>query len=382
MKDLFLLRDDVAFLNHGSFGACPRPVFDEYQRLQRELEAEPLDFLARERTLPERLAAARARLAAYLGAERDDLVFSTNVTTALNTAIRSLALEPGDEVLSTDHEYGALDRAWTFACEKAGASYLRRPLPATLDDPEATVEAIWSGVTDRTRVLFLSHVTSVSGVLLPVEPLLARARECGVITIVDGAHAPGLIDLDLDALGADVYAGNCHKWLLAPKGAGFLHVRRELQDAVEPLVVSWGWRGDIPGPSRFVDEQEWSGTRDVSSWLAVPAALDFMAAHDWPSVRRRCRALLLESRERLLDLVGLPPLCPPDPWLSQMAAIPLPEGVDGEALHRRLRARHLVEIPYTRFAGRDWLRISIQAYNDRGDVDRLVRALERELGAA
>jgi len=379
-RSLFLLRDDVAFLNHGSFGACPRPVFDEYQRLQRELEAEPLDFLAYERTLPARLAAARGRLAEFVGAERDDLVFVSNATTGVNIVARSLDLRPGDEILTTDQEYGALDRLWAFLAEKTGAVVVRAPLPFPLDDPAAVVEAVWSRATPRTRVLFLSHITSVSGVILPVAPLVARARERGIFTLVDGAHAPGQIPVDLTALGADAYTANCHKWLLAPKGAAFLHVRPEAQDLVEPLVVSWGWRSDRPGPSRFVDEQEWTGTRDVSAWLAVPAALDFLREHDWcGAVAAEARALMLSARERLLDLLGGPSLCPPDPWLAQMAAVALPFGTDGEALHKRLRARHDVEIPYTRFAGRDWLRISVQGYTTERDVDRLLAALRTEL---
>lgn len=381
LRRLFLLRDDVAFLNHGSFGACPRPVFQEYQRLQRELESEPVDFLSYERSLKERLAAVRRRLADFVGAQRDDLAFMPNATTAVNTVARSLDLRPGDEILTSDHEYGAMDRLWDFLAEKSGARVVRAPLPFPLDDPAAVVDAVWSRASERTRVLFLSHITSVSGVLLPIEPLVARARERGVVSIIDGAHAPGQIPLDLDTLGADVYAANAHKWLLAPKGTAFLHVRREFQDQVEPLVVSWGWRSDRPGPSRFIDEQEWTGTRDVSAWLAVPAALDFLQEHDWTgSVADRARALLLETRARLHELLGGPILCPPDPWLAQMAAVALPASVAGEDLHRRLRARHAVEIPWTRFAGRDWLRISVQGYTSQDDIERLFAALHAELG--
>ena len=375
LRDLFLLRDDVTFLNHGSFGACPRPVFARYQSLQRELEAEPVDFLDSRRTLTDRLADARGRLAAYLGAERDELVFVPNATTGLNIAARSLALSPGDEVLACDHEYGAMDRMWRFLCGKQEARYIRPPLPLPLDDPGAVVEAIWSGVTDRTRVLFLSHITSPSGVILPVEPLIARARERGILTMIDGAHVPGQIDCDLHALDCDVWAGNCHKWLLAPKGAAALYVRSEIQPRIEPLIVSWGWQSERPGPSRFVDEQEWTGTRDPSSYLTVPAALDFLAEHDWPAVREACRDLLLSARARLLEIVGLPPLCPPQPWLAQMAAIPLPTGTDAEAFGHALRHEFAIEVPVTQFADRPWLRFSIQGYNTQDDVDRLCEAV-------
>jgi len=379
LRDLFLLRDDVTFLNHGSFGACPRPVFEEYQRLQRELEAEPVDFLDTDRTFHQRMAQARQRLADFVGASRDELVFVPNATTGLNIVARSLDLQPGDEILTCDHEYGALDRTWRFLCGKTGARYLRRELPLPLDDPQEVVDAIWSGVSDRTRVLFLSHITSPSGVVLPIEPLIARARERGILTMIDGAHVPGQLDLDLHALGCDVYSGNCHKWLMAPKGAAFLYVREKKQPLVEPLVVSWGWEAEEPGPSRFVDEQEWTGTRDPSAWLAVPAALDFFAEHDWPTVRASCRQLLLEARERLLDLIGLPPLCRPDPWLVQMCAVPLPAGTDRLVLRTALREKHDVEIPVTWFAGQPWLRVSIQGYNTAGDVERLVEAVKIEV---
>lgn len=380
LRRRFLLRDDVAFLNHGSFGACPRPVLEEHHRLLLAMEAEPVDFLAYERTLPERLAAVRQRLADLVGAQRDDLVFTPNATVAVNTVARSLDLEPGDEILTTDHEYGALDRLWDFLALKTGAVVVRAPLPFPLDDPAACVEAVWSRATPRTRVLFLSHITSPSALVLPVAPLVARARERGIFTLIDGAHAAGQIPLDLDALGADAYTANAHKWLLAPKGTAFLHVRREVQDRIEPLVVSWGWRSDRPGPSRFVDEQEWTGTRDYAAWLALPAALDFLREHDWTgAVRTRARALLLHARDRLQELLGTPILCPPDPWLAQMAAVALPPGVDGAGLHRRLRERHAVEIPCTRCAGREWLRVSVQGYTTEQDIDRLLAALRAEL---
>lgn len=378
LRDLFLLRPDVVFLNHGSFGACPRPVFAEYQRLQAELEAEPVDFLHTARSLPARLAAARAELAAFVGAQRDDLVFVPNATWGGNVVARSLALRPGDEVLTTDHEYGAMERTWEFACGKAGARLVRAPLPMPLGDPQEAVEAVWAAVTGRTRVLVASHVTSPTALVLPVAELVARARDSGILTFIDGAHAPGLLPLDLDVLGADFYTGNCHKWLLSPKGAGFLHVRAGAQELVEPLAVSWGWRADAPGPSRFIDEHEWTGTRDPSACLAVPAALAFRRAHDWDTVAAGCRELALAAREDLLAVVGGPAPCPPRPWLTQMVAVPLPP-LDAPRLGAALRERHGIEVPITVQAGRPWLRISVQAYNSRRDIDLLIDALRAEL---
>lgn len=378
LRSEFLLRPDVVFLNHGSFGACPRPVFAEYQRLQRELEAEPVDFLHTGRTLPSRLAAARAELAAFLGARRDDLVFVPNATWGGNVVARSLRLAPGDEVLTTDHEYGAMERTWTFACEKAGARLVRACLPLPLGDPGQAVEAVWRAVTPRTRVLLLSHITSPTALVLPVAELVRRAADRGILSFIDGAHAPGQVPLRLDELGADFYTGNCHKWLLSPKGSGFLHVRRDRQELVEPLAVSWGWRADQPGPSRFVDEHDWTGTRDPSACLAVPAALAFRRAHDWEQVAARCRALTVAARDLLLAELKTAAPCPPTPWLAQMTAVPLPP-VDPARLGTALRERHRIEVPVTALNGRPWLRVSLQAYNSLRDIELLVEALRAEL---
>lgn len=377
-KHQFLLRDDVVFLNHGSFGACPAPVFEEYQRLQRELEAQPLEFL--DRQLKPRLAAARAALAEFLHCGADDLVYVPNATTGLNIVARSLDLQPGDEVLASGHEYGALDRTWRFLCGKRGAKYLRVPIALPVSDTQQIVDAIWAGVTDRTRVLFLSHITSPTALKLPVEELVRRGREAGLITIVDGAHVPGQIDLDLESLGADFYSGNCHKWLLSPKGAAFLHARPEVQPLVEPLVVSWGWESRDPGPSPFLDHQEWTGTRDPSAWLAVPRAIEFQRENDWDAERRRCREMIRTARDLITDVTQLEPICPDDgTWFHQMHALPLPGGIDAPALQRRLREEYRIEVPLPDLDGRHFVRPSAQAYNTPDDYELLANALARLL---
>src|SRR5712692_3389328 len=224
MKELFLLDPDIVFLNHGSFGACPRPVFEEYQRLQLELEREPVEFLGLQRRFPALIAAAREQLAAYLGARPDDLVLVPNATTGVNMVARSLRLRQGDEIVATTHEYGGNKLLWRYVCERAGARYLEVPTW-----PANAVDELLGAVTPRTRALFVSHVSSPTALLFPVEEICAHARDAGVLTIVDGAHAPGQIALDLERIGADFYAGNCHKWLRSPKGAGFLHARPEVQ---------------------------------------------------------------------------------------------------------------------------------------------------------
>jgi isopenicillin-N epimerase len=373
LREQFLIRPDVTFLNHGSFGACPQPVFERYQAWQLELERQPVEFIGRRRV--GLLAEARGALASYLRADADEVVYAQNVTAALNVVAQSLPLAEGDEILTTDHEYGALDRTWRFVCERRGTRYVIRTLPYPLDDPNEVVEAIMAGLTPRTRVLFLSHITSPTAATLPIEPLIARAREAGIWTVIDGAHAPGQIDLDLHALGVDFYGGNCHKWLCAPKGAGFLYARRELQHLLEPQVVSWGWQARDPSPSRFIDEQEFQGTRDFASHLAVPDAIAFQAAHDWPRVREECHALARWARAELTELTGLPPLtADSSEWYAQMATIPLPPG-DEVVLKRRLYDDYLIEAPVVVWRGQRHVRISVQGYNTAADVSRFVDAV-------
>lgn len=373
LRDLFLLEPDLVYLNHGAFGACPRPVFEAYQAWQLELERNPVGFLGRRfRPL---MAEAREALARFVGARPEDVVYVPNATTGLNIVARSLPLEPGDEVLSTDQEYGALDRTWRFVCARRGARYVRRELPLPASEPDEIVEALWEGVGPRTRVLFLSHITSTTAVILPVARLVERAREAGILTVVDGAHAPGQIELDLEGMGVDFYVGNCHKWMMTPKGAAFLYARREVQPLLQPLVVSWGWEPEVPGPSRFIDEQEYQGTRDIAAYLSVPAAIAFMAEHRWDEVRKRCHELVRYARRRITALTGLAPLTPDDPmWFAQMAAFPLPP-CDGETLERRLAEEWRVEVPVRPHAGVQLLRVSVQGYNTRQDVDTLVEGL-------
>lgn len=378
-RDLFLLDPGVVFLNHGSYGACPRSVFAAYQSWQLELERNPVEFFSRR--FPEAIRAARETLGRFVGADPDDLVFVPNATTGLNIVARSLcdhaefALQPGDEVLATDHEYGAMDRTWRFICQKRGAVYINQPLPYPIPSAEAVVEALWSRVTPRTRVLFLSHITSPTALILPITELIRRARAAGILTVIDGAHAPGQIPLDLTALGADFYAGNCHKWLSAPKGSGFLYARRDVQPLLEPLVVSWGWQSDNPGPSRFIDEQQWQGTRDPAAFLAVPAAIQFMADHDWPQVQQECHALAAYARRVIGEMTGLASISPDSPdWYAQMVSIPLPD-CDTKVLSQRLHDEYRIVVPLPTWNGRCFVRVSIQGYNTPADVETLITAL-------
>jgi isopenicillin-N epimerase len=373
-----MLDPEVAFLNHGSFGATPRVVFEAWQGYQRDMERNPVDFFARRFSAAMR--EAREALAGFVGAAPENLVFVPNATTALNTVARGLALGPGDEIVTTDHEYGAMDRMWRFVCHKTGAVYKPVPVPLPVGTAEECIERIWSGVTERTRVLFVSHITSPTALTLPVAELCRRARAAGVLSVVDGAHVAGQLPLDLDGLGADVYTSNAHKWLCAPKGAAFLFVRPEVQPMVEPLVVSWGGEAFTPTGRPFLDEQQWAGTRDISAFLAVRDAIRFQREHDWDRVRRDCHALVRHARERIGALTGRPHLCPDGAgWFMQMAAMPLPDGdatVLGEELWRRFR----IEVPIVCRQGRNLLRVSVQAYNTADDIERLAAGLEQLLG--
>jgi len=247
-----------------------------------------------------------------------------------------------------------------------------------LESPAQFVERFWAGVTPRTRLIFLSHISSPTALVFPVAEICLRARRANILTVVDGAHAPGQLPLDLSALGADIYAAACHKWLCAPKGSAFLYARHEVQPLLDPLVVSWGYQSDRPSPSQFVDYHEWQGTRDFAAFLSVPAAIDFHAHHQWYRVRQACHLLACQTRQRLVDLTSLPGLCPEDGF-RQMFAARLPERVDLDKLKRRLLDEYRIEVPTGLWNGQKLLRVSFQGYNTQGDADALLEALQRLL---
>lgn len=375
LKEYFLLDSDVVFLNHGSYGATPKPVFEAYHNWQRRLEGQPVLFLGRQ--LPEFMRESRVALGEYLHAHADDLVYIPNATHGINIVARSLDLKPGDEILTTDHEYGACDYTWEFNCGKSGAEYIHQPVALPVQTEAEIVEQLWQGVTPRTKVIYLSHITSSTALRLPVEEVCRRARERGILTIIDAAHSPGQIPVDLQALDADIVFGNCHKWMLAPKGSAFLYVRREVQDLINPLVVSWGTHPtpDIETGSRFIDILQWTGTKDPTAALTVPTAIQFMQDHDWGEVRSRCHALLRQAIERICDLTGLPPLYPLDSdFYSQMGIAPLTRS-DLAVLKSRLYEEYKIEVPLIEWQDRNFVRISIQGYNTQADVDALADAL-------
>lgn len=382
----FLLRDDVVFLNHGSFGACPRPVFEAYQGFQLELERQPVAFLGRD--LGERMKPARVALAAELGTDADNVVGVTNATMGLNIVAQSLPLGEGDEILTTDHEYSALEKTWAYVARRTGAKIVVVSVPMPLVSEEAFTETILAGMTERTRVLFLSHITSPTALVFPIERSIAEARRRGIFTVIDGAHTPGHIPLELDRLGADFYSGNCHKWMMSPKGSAFLHARPEMQGLLDPLIISHGWTADSREPgakgafgnSPFIDGIEMQGTRDPSAWLSVPSAIRFRADNDWISVADHCRQLAQQTAARIGALTGLTPLSAPEFCAPQMVAIPVPAIEDPLKVHDLLLERYGIEIPVFNWQAHSIVRLSVQGYNSQPQMDILVDALQTELG--
>jgi isopenicillin-N epimerase len=376
LRQQFLLDPEVIFLNHGSFGASPRPVFEIYQKWGLRLENQPVEFLGRK--IQDHLREARTQLGSYLGADPGNLVFIPNATFGVNIIASSLDFQPGDQVLTSNHEYGACDNVWSFWCQKKGIEVIRQPIPLPLTSKDEIVETFWKGVSDRTRLIFLSQITSPTAVRFPVEEVSLRAREAGIMTLIDGAHAPGQINLHLDELGADFYTGNCHKWLLAPKGAAFLYTRPERQGLIQPLVVSWGWGENCPyeNDSQYHAYLEWWGTIDPAPYLAVPAAIQFQKDHDWTAVRKECRRLLENCLSEIDSITGMPSIYGKDQDnFHQLGAAELPKDSQPERLQSWLYEKFKIEIPVIDWEGRWLIRPSVQGYNTESDLKSLLSAL-------
>jgi isopenicillin-N epimerase len=387
---LWPLDPDVIFLNHGSFGACPREVLRHQQELRDRLEAGPVRFLSRE--LDDRLDVARAALAAFVGADPDDLAFVPNATTGVNAVLRSLLFDPGDELLTTDHTYNACRNTLNFVAGRARAQVVVAPAPFPLVSPDEVVEAVLAKVTPRTRLALLDHVTSPTGLVLPIERLIAALSARGVETLVDGAHAPGMLPLDLGTLGATYYSGNCHKWICAPKGSAFLWVRRDRHAHVHPVTISHGANAVRPGRSRFRLEFDWVGTCDPTAWMTVPKAIELVGSllpGGWPAVMARNRALALDARRLVCAAAGTPPPSP-DEMIGSLASVVLPDGVTAETMWRRpdpiqtrLYDEWRIEVPLMSWPAppKRLIRVSAQLYNERDHYVRLADALSKELAA-
>ncbi len=374
LRDQFLLRPDIHFLNFGSFGATPKPIFEKYQAWQRVLEAEPVQFIAFDGY--QYLADSRAALAKYLNcADKDDLVYVTNPSFAVNMIAKSFPLNKGDEILATDIEYGACDRTWEYYCNKKNATYRRQKINLPIVDKEQFIEDFFKGCNEKTKAIFISHITSATGLILPAAEICAIAKEKGLITIVDGAHAPAHIPLDLTKIKADFYTGACHKWMMAPKGCSFLYAAKSVQSICDPMIVSWGYKAAKPSHSHFLDYHQMIGTRDFSAFLTVETCIEFMAQHDWKAVGRKCHEMVLEHAPRFFSLFNSKPICPLNSeWIGQMISIPI-QTSDPEKLQRTLFLDYKIEVPIMRQGNDVYLRYSINAFNTVEDLDALYNAI-------
>jgi isopenicillin-N epimerase len=383
------LDPEVAFLNHGSFGASPRVVREAQRREQDAQERDPIHYLAPERSLYGKLDAVRDRLAAFLGCSSEDLAFVRNATDGVNAVLRSFPLEAGDRIVITSHGYNACNNAARHVADRAGAEVVVADIPFPLSDPAEASAAVVEACCDRTRLVLVDHVTSPTGLILPVEEIVKTARDRGIRTLVDAAHGPGMLPMDLGRVGADYTTGNLHKWLCGPKVSGFLHVRPELQESVRPCVISHAANTPAPGRSRFIAEFDWTGTFDPSPLLAVPAAIDFLEGvlpGGLDAVQAHNRAMVLDGRRILCEVLGVRPPAP-DAMIGSLATLPLPASPSGapprgrvDPLQLALFERHRVEVPIMHWPakGQRWVRISAQVYNDLEDYERLAAGLVAE----
>jgi isopenicillin-N epimerase len=381
LRHEMLLDPAVTQLNSGSFGPTPRPIYEAAERFRREFVAGPTHFV--NRLLPGYLGTARQRLGQFLNVPVTNLVFQTNVSTAINQVAAGLTLNQPGEILLTDHEYGAMHWCWERAAQRLGLRLRTFSLPTMTSDPEAIVAAARNAMTDKTRLFFFSHVLSPTGLVLPARELCALARKKGILTVIDGAHAPGMLPLDVSAVGADFYAANCHKWMLAPNGCGFLAIGPGQENRLNPLQVSWGYRAD-PGVkpddmdaygstprTRFL---EFEGSKDFSPWLAVPAAIDYTSAIGWDAIRKRMAELTAFARETMAPL-KLKLATPADPLLhGSMVAWELPKSINATTLRSYLWARK-IEIPVIERPDRTLIRVSCHYYTQESEIETWVTAM-------
>jgi isopenicillin-N epimerase len=386
----WLLDPEIIFLSHGVFGACPRHVLAVQNEWRERLERRPVEFLVRE--LEAHLDEARGSLARFIGADADDVVFVPNATAGVNAVLRSLIFQPGDELLVTDYAYNACRNALEFAAERSGAKAVVARIPFPFRDEDDLVAPILECVTPRTRLAMIDHVTSQTGVVMPIGRLVSELKRRGVETLVDGAHAAGMLTLDMKKLGAACYTANCHKWMCAPKGAAFLHVARGEQESIRPLIISNGANSRRKDRSRFLIEFAWQGTWDPSACLSVPEALRFLSSllpGGWPEIMARNRALALAARGVLCAALQIDEPCP-EGFLGSLAAIPLPDAAPDSfprlplneyPLQDILREKYQIEVPIISWPAspKRLLRLSAQLYNSLPQFERLAKGLVEEL---
>jgi len=390
LRSHWMLDPSVVFLNHGSFGACPKAILQHQSELRARLESEPVRFFMRE--AEPLLDAALAALGQFIGAQGEDLAFVPNATSGVNTVLRSLTFEPGDELIATDHGYNACNNALGFVAERAGAKVVLAKVPFPLSSSEEIVQAVLAKVTPRTRIVLVDHVTSATGLVFPLQKLVRALEAQGIDTLVDGAHAPGMLPLDVTAIGAAYYTGNCHKWLCAPKGAAFLHVRKDRQARIRPLSISHGANATRADRSRFRLEFDWVGTVDPTAALCIPECIRYLGSlfeGGWPELFAYNRRRTLAARDGLVATLGISPPAPDD-TLATLASVPVPPATAPTAsagpfdpLQDHLWEQARIELPVWSWPAppQRLLRVSCQLYNRAEDYTRLSQALREALAA-
>ena len=380
LKEHFILNPNITFLNHGSYGACPISVFEENQKWQRKMERDPVKFMHED--VYGFLEKSRERLGNYINCDKDSIIYFPNPTHAVASVIDNIKVKKNDEVLSTNLEYGSCDRMWFYHSKIHEYKYVQSNIQMPILDKESFLKDFWSSLSKKTKFVFISHITSGTAMLLPIREIIEESKRLGLYTIIDGAHAPGQIPLDIIELDPDYYIGACHKWMCAPKGSSFLYVRKELQDNMEPYLKSWGWGSEFDefknttqhkSKSLFQNKFQWQGTRDMSAFLTVPKAIEFQENYNWNDVIRRCKNLIVDTRNEITTLTGIPKICPDD-FLIQMTTIVFPF-IGHLELKQLLYNDYQIEIPTYYKDGITAFRISIQGYNTTDDADYLVKSL-------
>ena len=370
-KSLFSLDPEVTHLNHGSFGACPKVIFDNLVSFQKKLEFEPVNFL--DNHLYQYLKDSRFALSNYINCDRDDIAFFPNPSTALNTLIRSLDLKSGDQILTTNHEYGALDRTWNFISKKRGCEYIKLDVEIPFTDKQKFIDSFKNAINSNTKVIFLSHITSATALIFPVKEIIDLAKQKNILTIIDGAHVPAHIDLDIKKIDPDFYCGACHKWMCSPKGVAFLYVKKEYQNIIEPLVVSWGYEAENPSDSQYLDYIQWQGTNDMSAYLTIPETINFLNKHDWKERAKACRELNLWAKNEICEKLNTYSLGN-DEFLAQMTTI----AFDLEdTINQKIEFynKYKIQIPFIKWNNKTFFRISSQVYNSKDDFEYLINSL-------
>ncbi|MBD2210322.1 aminotransferase class V-fold PLP-dependent enzyme [Nostoc linckia FACHB-104] len=381
-QEFWSLDPSVTFLNHGSYGACPKAVLSVQQKLRSQLEQEPINFFGRE--WEPLIDNARSKLAEFVGADSEDVVFVNNATTGVNAVLRSLTFTAEDEILTTNHEYNACRNALDFIASRTGAKIVIAKIPFPIESPQQVIAAVIERVSVNTRLALVDHVTSQTGLIFPIQQLVKELRQRGVDTLIDGAHAPGMIGLNLREIGATYYTGNCHKWLCAPKGAAFLYVQRDKQPEIRPLTISHGANSPRTDKSRFQLEFDWTGTDDPTAYMCVPEAIAFMSSllpGGWDELRQRNHQLVLEARQLLCQSLGVLPPCP-ESMIGSMAVVPMPAAWENRhfmSVHDELFDKFGIQVQVVPWqeSPRLLLRISAQIYNTLEQYAYLAKALSQ-----